>query len=98
VLTFSRLLGFWHRRIRHEKVRMKVYKEPLLAMLLDCWRCPCDGLCRVEQDASGSQWRPLTHAIHMADMGTDNYEQEFTLSLMQNRKVCWSWSSPLWSG
>ena len=24
--------------------------------------------------------------IHMADVGTDNYEQEFTLSLMQNEE------------
>ena len=24
--------------------------------------------------------------IHMADMGTDNYEQEFTLNLMQNEQ------------
>jgi len=25
--------------------------------------------------------------IHMADLGTDNYEQEFTLSLMHNEEV-----------
>src|SRR5262245_9787196 len=27
-----------------------------------------------------------TMAIHMADLGTDNFEQEFTLSLLQNEE------------
>jgi RNA polymerase-binding transcription factor DksA len=34
-------------------------------------------------EASGS----LSNApLHMADLGTDNYEQEFTLSLLQNQE------------
>ena len=35
--------------------------------------------------------------IHMADIGSDNYEQEFTLSLMENEEGAPDKSRPRWS-
>ena len=39
-----------------------------------------------------------TMPIHMADLGSDAYEQEFTLSLMRRRKTPSNWSKPRSSG
>ncbi len=68
-----------------KKAELKVYKERLLAL-----RARLRG--DVNQMADAALRKNRTEAngdlssmpIHMADIGTDNFEQEFTLSLMQN--------------
>jgi DnaK suppressor protein len=68
-----------------KKADMKIYKERLLAL-----RARLRG--DVSHMASGALNQSRTQAngglsnmpIHMADLGTDNFEQEFTLSLMES--------------
>ncbi|MCA9196514.1 MAG: TraR/DksA C4-type zinc finger protein [Planctomycetales bacterium] len=67
-----------------KKAEMKVYKERLLMLR-----------ARLRGDVSAMEQNSLrknrsemgemsTVPLHMADVGSDNFEQEFTLSLMQN--------------
>jgi DnaK suppressor protein len=66
---------------------MKLYKERLLAL-----RARLRG--QVDQMADGALSRSLSEAnsdlskmpTHKADLGTDNFEREFTLSLMENEE------------
>lgn len=63
----------------------ETYRERLLALLLrlrgDVSQLSDEGLHKGGGEGSGS----LSNVpIHMADLGTDNYEQEFTLGLLQN--------------
>jgi len=70
-----------------KKSEMKVYKELLLAMRArlrgDVHAMADAALNKTRAEASGDL---SLMQIHMADVGTDNYEQEFTLSLMQNEE------------
>jgi len=70
-----------------KKADLKNYKERLLSL-----RARLRG--DVNQMAEGTLKKNRTEAngdlssmpIHMADIGTDNFEQEFTLSLMENEE------------
>ena len=69
------------------KAESKVYKERLLAL-----RARLRGEVSQLADAALKKNRPDGAAdqssmpIHMADLGSDNFEQEFTLSLMENEE------------
>jgi DnaK suppressor protein len=68
-----------------KKADVKGYKERLLAM-----RARVRGDVSQMADAALNQSRTQANGdlssmpIHMADLGTDNFEQEFTLSLMES--------------
>ncbi len=70
-----------------KKAEMKAYKEKLLAL-----RARLRGDVDTMADAALNKTRSEANGdlssmpIHMADIGSDNYEQEFTLSLMQNEE------------
>jgi DnaK suppressor protein len=69
-----------------KKIEMKKYKERLLAMrarLRGDVTTMADAALNKRSDASGDL---STMPIHMADVGSDNYEQEFTLGLMQSEE------------
>jgi RNA polymerase-binding transcription factor DksA len=70
-----------------KKSESKVYKELLLAMRSrlrgDVNAMADAALTKTRAEASGDL---SLMPIHMADVGTDNYEQEFTLALMQNEE------------
>jgi len=67
---------------------MKVYKEQLLALRArlrgDVTAMADAALRKTRSEANGDL---SSMPIHMADIGSDNYEQEFTLSLMQSDEV-----------
>jgi DnaK suppressor protein len=67
------------------KADMKAYKEQLLALRArlrgDVTRMANGALRKSRSESSGDL---SSMPIHMADIGTDNFEQEFTLSLMEN--------------
>ena len=71
-----------------KKAEMKAYKELLLA-----WRARLRGDVTTMADAALRKTRSEANGdlssmpIHMADIGSDNYEQEFTLSLMQSDEM-----------
>jgi RNA polymerase-binding transcription factor DksA len=71
-----------------KKAEMKAYKELLLA-----WRARLRGDVSAMADAALRKTRSEANGdlssmpIHMADIGSDNYEQEFTLSLMQTDEM-----------
>jgi RNA polymerase-binding protein DksA len=68
-----------------KKAESKVYKERLLNL-----RARLRGDVNQMADAALNKQRTEANGdlssmpIHMADMGTDNFEQEFTLSLMES--------------
>ena len=68
-----------------KKPDMKVYKERLLEL-----RARLRGDVSAMADAALKKTRSEANGdlssmpIHMADIGSDNFEQEFTLSLMEN--------------
>ena len=70
-----------------KKSEMKVYKELLLAIRSrlrgDVHAMADAALNKTRAEASGDL---SLMPIHMADVGTDNYEQEFTLSLLQTEE------------
>ena len=70
-----------------KKSEMKVYKELLLAIRSrlrgDVHAMADAALNKTRAEASGDL---SLMPIHMADVGTDNYEQEFTLSLLQSEE------------
>lgn len=67
------------------KRETKVYKEQLLALRArlrgDVTALADAALRKTRSEASGDL---SSMPIHMADMGTDAFEQEFTLSLMEH--------------
>jgi len=70
-----------------KKAEAKVYKERLLMLRArlrgDVHTMAESALNKTRAEASGDlSFMP----IHMADVGTDNYEQEFTLSLLENEE------------
>ncbi|TVS13794.1 MAG: TraR/DksA family transcriptional regulator [Planctomycetaceae bacterium] len=70
-----------------KKAEAKQYKERLLTLRArlrgDVHAMAEAALNKTRAEASGDL---STMPIHMADMGTDNYEQEFTLSLLENEE------------
>jgi len=70
-----------------KKADMQVYKQRLLLL-----RARLRGDVNAMQDAALNKTRSEASGdlssmpIHMADIGSDNFEQEFTLSLMQNEE------------
>ena len=64
------------------------FREKLLAkrheLLGDMANLREDALNKSRKDAAGDL---SSMPIHMADIGTDNYEQEFTLGLMENEQL-----------
>ena len=67
------------------KPKMETYRQHLLALRKrlngDINHLADEALHKNHQDGGALSNMPL----HMADVGTDNYEQEFTLSLMANQ-------------
>ena len=70
-----------------KKQDMKVYKERLLALRSrlrgDVSAMADAALNKTRSEASGDL---SSMPIHMADIGSDNFEQEFTLSLMETEE------------
>ena len=70
-----------------KKADMKVYKERLVILRArlrgDVSAMADAALNKTRSEASGDL---SSMPIHMADVGSDNYEQEFTLSLMENEE------------
>ncbi len=70
-----------------KKREMKVYKERLLLMRArlrgDVNALADSALQKTRSEASGDL---SSMPSHMADIGSDNYEQEFTLNMMQNEE------------
>jgi RNA polymerase-binding transcription factor DksA len=69
------------------KTEIQSYREQLIALRSrhngDVSHLTDEALRRSEGSAAGN----LSNTpIHMADLGTDNFEQEFTLSLLQNEE------------
>ena len=68
-----------------KKSEMKPYRERLLALRArlrgDVNAMADAALKKTRSEASGDL---SSMPIHMADVGSDNFEQEFTLSLMEN--------------
>ena len=66
---------------------MKIYKERLLLIRSrlrgDVNALADAALQKTRSEASGDL---SSMPIHMADIGSDNYEQEFTLNMMQNEE------------
>src|SRR5262245_59766461 len=71
-----------------KKAELKVYKEQLLALRArlrgDVTAMANTALGKTRSEANGDL---SSMPIHMADLGSDNSEQEFTLSLMQNEET-----------
>ncbi|MGA2620802.1 MAG: TraR/DksA C4-type zinc finger protein [Thermoguttaceae bacterium] len=67
---------------------LNVYKEQLLALRArlrgDVTQLADAALKKSRSEANGDL---SSMPIHMADIGSDNFEQEFTLSLMENEGV-----------
>lgn len=70
-----------------KKAEMKPFKELLLALRArlrgDVNAMADHALKKTRSEASGDL---SSMPIHMADVGSDNYEQEFTLSLMESEE------------
>ncbi|MBM4000323.1 MAG: TraR/DksA family transcriptional regulator [Planctomycetes bacterium] len=70
-----------------KKSEMKPYKEILLALRArlrgDVTAMAKAALHKTRSESSGDL---SSMPIHMADIGSDNFEQEFTLSLMQSEE------------
>ncbi len=70
-----------------KKADMKVYKERLLLIRArlrgDVNAMANAALYKTRSESSGDL---SSIPIHMADVGSDNFEQEFTLSLMENEE------------
>lgn len=70
-----------------KKTEMRPYKERLLGLRArlrgDVTTMAEAALSKTRSEASGDL---SSMPIHMADVGSDNYEQEFTLSLLQNEE------------
>lgn len=68
-----------------KKAELQAYRERLLALRArlrgDVSQMANSALKKSRSEANGDL---SSMPIHMADIGTDNYEQEFTLSLMEN--------------
>ena len=71
-----------------KKAEIKVYKEQLLALRARlAGRRDGHGQRGPEQNGWEANGDLSSMPIHMADIGSDNFEQEFTLSLMQTDEM-----------
>ncbi len=72
-------------RVPMKKAEMQVYKDVLLSLRArlrgDVGQLADAALKKSRSEANGDL---SSMPIHMADIGSDNFEQEFTLSLMEN--------------
>ena len=70
-----------------KKAEMNEYKDRLLALRArlrgDVTQLADEALKRNRQEASGDL---STMPIHMADIGSDNFEQDFTLTLLESEE------------
>src|SRR5438445_8543897 len=70
-----------------KKVELNVYRDRLRELRArlrgDVDQMANSALKKTRSEANGDL---SSMPIHMADIGSDNYEQEFTLSLMQNEE------------
>src|SRR5216684_2911423 len=70
-----------------KKAEVKLYKQLLLSLRArlrgDVTAMADAALKKTRSEANGDL---SSMPIHMADIGSDNYEQEFTLSLMENEE------------
>jgi RNA polymerase-binding protein DksA len=70
-----------------KKAEMKAFREQLLALRArlrgDVTTMANSALKKTRSEANGDL---SSMPIHMADLGSDNFEQEFTLSLMQTEE------------
>ena len=70
-----------------KKAELKLYKQQLLALRArlrgDVTAMAEAALSKTRSEASGDL---SSMPLHMADVGTDNFEQEFTLSLLQSEE------------
>lgn len=70
-----------------KKTELKVYREKLMALRArlrgDVSGMVSAALRKTRSESSGDL---SSMPIHMADIGTDNFEQEFTLTLMQGEE------------
>jgi DnaK suppressor protein len=70
-----------------KKAEMKPFKDMLLSLRArlrgDVTQMADAALKKTRSEANGDL---SSMPIHMADIGSDNYEQEFTLSLMENEE------------
>ena len=70
-----------------KKQEMKVYKQQLLAVRArlrgDVNQLADTALKKIRMESNGDL---SSMPIHMADIGSDNFEQEFTLSLMETEE------------
>jgi RNA polymerase-binding transcription factor DksA len=70
-----------------KKSELKVFKDRLVSLRArlrgDVTAMAEAALSKTRSEASGDL---SSMPIHMADVGSDNYEQEFTLSLMQSEE------------
>jgi len=70
-----------------KKAELKVFKDRLVSLRArlrgDVTAMAEAALSKTRTEASGDL---SSMPIHMADVGSDNYEQEFTLSLMQSEE------------
>jgi DnaK suppressor protein len=88
-MPFPKRVGWDNHAEKHvmKKVEMKVYKEKLLivrARLRGDVTQMADAALKKNRLDGGSDTTSMP--IHMADLGSDNFEQEFTLSLMENEE------------
>ena len=81
------------------RVELKVYKDRLLVlrarMTGDVNQLQENSLRKSRSEANGDL---SSMPIHMADIGSDNYEQEFSLSLMENEGAALERSRRRWIG
>jgi DnaK suppressor protein len=67
------------------KADMLFYKQKLLALRARL-RGDVSGMAQVALRQSGIEGNSGGMPIHMAELGSENYEQEFTLSLMETEE------------
>lgn len=68
-----------------KKVEMKVYRDLLLNIRARL-RGDVTSMTHAALRKSGSEGSESSMPIHMAELGSDNFEQEFTLSLLANEE------------
>lgn len=68
-----------------KKAEMKVYRERLLDIRARL-RGDVTSMAHAALRKSGADGETSSMPIHMAELGSDNFEQEFTLSLLANEE------------
>jgi DnaK suppressor protein len=68
-----------------KKAEMKVFRDQLLGIRARL-RGDVNSMASPALRKSGSEGSESSMPIHMAELGSDNFEQEFTLSLLANEE------------